>query len=660
MSVQGRNEAPVSQGGTGEAEGERLLADLVGVSRRLGSDPRLVLHGGGNTSVKGISTDVTGAPVSTVWVKGSGWDLGSIEAAGFAPLRRDRLLEVLACPTLSDRQMVNEVTQASLDASAPKASIEALLHAVLPGRFVLHSHADAIVALSDQATDDGLVARVLGDGVAVLPYVKPGFDLATLVADRPELVSGEVSAFVLRNHGLFTSGDSAEQVLADHLALVDAASAALGSPSWGDEGDPIAARGGTVAELAAFRSQLSAIVGHPMLVRQSRSSRALAAAQDPHAQRRWSRGTATPEHVIRTKREPLIGRDLDGYATRYRETVDRFSDPSVPLTPLDAAPRAVFDPEWGLLTVGRKAADAAAVHDIILHTADILDAADAAGEYRSLTERDSFDIEYWELEQARLAASRSTAAMTGEVALVTGAASGIGRAIALDLQAAGAVVVAVDRDPRVGDDASATWIGVVGDVSDPAVMADAVEAAVREGGGLDALVVAAGIFPESAPIAELDPANWERSLRVNTTAVAEAFRAAHPVLALSPRGGRVVLVSSKNVAAPGPGAAAYSVSKSAAAQLARVAALEWAADGIRVNLVEPDAVFDTAIWTPELLAERAAQYGLSVQEYKTRNLLGTEVSSAQVAEAVRVLVDGGLAATTGAHLSVDGGNDRVI
>ncbi|RLP68544.1 SDR family oxidoreductase [Mycetocola reblochoni] len=639
---------------------EDARTQLVEVSRRLGGDPELVLHGGGNTSAKGTSTDVTGAAVETVWVKGSGWDLATITEDGFAPLRRERLLELLACPRLSDTQMVNELRQASLRADAPTASIEALLHAALPGRFVLHSHADAIVALTDQAEDDGLVTRVLGDAVAVLPYVKPGFDLARLVAEHDGLMSGRVRAVVLRNHGLFTAGDDAEGVLAEHLELVGRASRALGRDSWGDTGEDLAERGGGIGELAAFRGELSALAGRPFVVAQSRSSRAASAAADPAAAERWSRGTATPEHVIRTKREPLVGRDLAGYAERYLATVDRLADPAVPLARLDPAPRAVLDPEWGLLTAGATAAAAAAVHDIVLHTADIIDAADAAGEYRSLDERQSFEIEYWELEQARLAASRTTAPMAGEVALVTGAASGIGRAIAAELRRAGAAVVAVDRDPRVRDEDAVDRVGVVGDVSDPEVMRRAAEAAVRGFGGLDVLVAAAGVFPEPTPIARLDPAGWDRGLRVNTTAVAHALTAAHPALVQAPRGGRVVLVSSKNVAAPGPGAAAYSASKSAAAQLARVAALEWAPDGIRVNLVEPDAVFDTGIWTPELLAERAAQYGMSVQEYKTRNLLGVEVSSTQVAEAVRVLVDGGLTATTGAHLTVDGGNDRVV
>lgn len=636
---------------------DAALADITRVSRALGADPSLVLHGGGNTSVKATGRDATGDEVELVLVKGSGWDLGSIEPAGFAPLRRERLLRLLRLEELTDSGMVNELRQASLDASAPTASIEALLHAHLPARVVLHSHADAVVALTDQPDGVDRAARVLGDGVAVLPYVMPGFPLARAVADA-DLDAAD--ALVLANHGLFTFADDADEALRRHLELVARASAAFGSPQWGDPEAP-APRAGSAAVIAGLRRELSQAAGRPLIVRQSASSRALRYARRPDLVEATSRGTATPEHVIRTKRTPLVGRDVAAYAAGYARYVDAHRDriPG-PIEPIDPAPRVVLDPELGLLTAGASRSAADAVHDIALHTMDIVEAADRQAGYRSLDEALSFDIEYWELEQARLRSGASPRALDGEVALVTGAASGIGRATAAALLAQGASVVGIDLSPAVaGAFDGPAWRGIVGDVAEPDVLEAAVQTAAREFGGLDALVIAAGIFPAGEPIAALSDDVWERAMRVNAGAVAGALRAAHPLLALAPRGGRVVLVSTKNVAAPGPGAAAYSASKTAAAQLARVAALEWAADGIRVNQVEPDAVFDTAIWTPELLAERAARYGLTVEEYRTRNLLGVEVTSALVAEAVLAFVSG-LPATTGAHLSVDGGNDRVV
>lgn len=629
--------------------------EIVRVSRELGSDPAFVLHGGGNTSIKARGVDVTGAEVDLVLVKGSGWNLATVEAAGFVPLRRQRLLELLRLEKLSDSSMVNELRQASLSASSPTASIEALLHAHLPARVVLHSHADAIVALTNQPNGMERAAQVLGERVVVLPYIMPGFDLARLVAST-EL--GDANAIVLANHGLFTFDDNADAALVRHRSLVAAASDALGVAEWGAE-ESSGERSGTVLELAGLRREIAAAAARPIVMRQSASRRAQRFARRDDLAAVTSRGTATPEHVIRTKRKPMLGTKVAEYTDDYLGYVE-VNRGQNEITVLDPAPRVILDAELGLLTVGQTRSAADVVHDIYLHTMDIIDAADRDGGYSSLSESKSFDIEYWELEQARLSEADPGRDLQGEIALVTGAASGIGRACAHALLSRGAAVVGIDLNPSVESTFSdSSWKGVVGDVSDAAVLDHAIDVAGREFGGIDMLVIAAGIFPESAPLSQLDDGMWERSLRVNTTAVARVLRAAHPLLALAPRGGRTVLVSTKNVAAPGPGAAAYSASKTAAAQLARVAALEWAADGIRVNHVEPDAVFDTAIWTPELLAERAARYGLTVEEYRTRNLLGIEVTSATVADAVISLCSG-FPATTGAHISVDGGNDRVI
>lgn len=632
------------------------LAEITRASRVLGSDPALVLHGGGNTSIKARGVDATGEAVELVLVKGSGWNLGTIEPAGFAPLRRARLLDLLRLGELDDERMVNELRQASLDASAPTASIEALLHAHLPQRVALHSHADAIVALTHTEDAAARTAEALGDGVLVLPYVMPGFELAKCIADA-DLT--DVDAIVLSGHGLFTFDDDVDTALARHLQLVARASDALGVEAWGAAGAAMD-RPGDALDVARLRSAISEAAGHPMLLAQSDSSRALAWAGRQGVAELTARGTATPEHVIHTKRTPLVGRDVAAYAAGYRAYVERQRGRARGVfTELDPAPRVVLDPELGLLTAGATLGAVRAARDIALHTMDVIDAADRLGGYRSFDEGDSFDIEYWSLEQAKLATAKRRP-LDGEVAVVTGAASGIGRAVAAALLAQGAAVVGIDLNPGVEETFSdARWRGLVGDVSATEVLDAAFALAARDFGGVDLLVVAAGIFPESSSIAELDDAVWERAMRVNATAVVRALRAGHPYLSLAPRGGRVVLVSTKNVTAPGPGAAAYSASKTAAAQLARVAALEWAGDGIRVNQVDPDAVFDTAIWTPELIAERAARYGLSVEEYRTRNLLGIEVTSALVADAVLAFCTG-LPATTGAHLSVDGGNDRVV
>lgn len=639
---------------------ETPLEAITRLSRELGSDPSLVLHGGGNTSIKGYSTDVTGAEVEIVWVKGSGWDLATIEPAGFAPLRRERILEVLNCASLTDQEMVNQVRQASMEASAPVASIEALLHAFIPTRVVLHSHADAIVALTNQRNSNASLRDLLGEGILVLPYVMPGFKLARQVASNREVVSGEVDAIVLSNHGLFTFSDDPDEALARHRSIVASASAALDNPSWGHPGAPIQRTGSSV-ELASIRREMSKVAGCPMIVRQSESSKAAEYAARPNVRSLSRRGTATAEHVIHTKRVPLVGRDVTAFAEDYRRYVDDNRERVAEVLPLDGAPRVVLDAEWGMLTAGKTVAEAEVARDIAIHTIDIVDAADRFAEYKSFGEAESFDVEYWSLEQAKLRSEGVHPPFRGEVAIVTGAASGIGRACAAALLDQGSAVVGIDHNPDVEFAfISDAWRGVAGDAVDATVLELAAETAVREFGGVDVLIIAAGIFPESAPIAEMNDNHWDRTVAVNTTAVARVLRAMHPLLRLAPRGGRVVLVSSKNVLAPGPGAATYSSTKAAAAQLARVAALEWAADSIRVNQVEPDAVFDTGIWTPDLLSERAAHYGLTIDEYKSRNLLKIEVTSDQVAEAVVALCSPKFSATTGTHVSVDGGNSRVI
>jgi NAD(P)-dependent dehydrogenase (short-subunit alcohol dehydrogenase family) len=289
------------------------------------------------------------------------------------------------------------------------------------------------------------------------------------------------------------------------------------------------------------------------------------------------------------------------------------------------------------------------------HTIPVMEAAeDQLGGYVALPPERLFEVEYWELEQAKLRASGEPPPLAGTVALVTGAASGIGRACAEALAVAGAAVAGVDLRP------SSTGLPVVADLMDTVAIRGALRATVEAYGGVDIAVLAAGVFGESEAVADLDDASWRATMDVNVDANARLLRERHPLLARSPARGRVVVVSSKNVAAPGRGAAAYSASKAALTQLARVAAFEWAQDGIRVNIVHPDAVFDTGLWTPELLAERATRAGMDVETYKRRNLLGLEITSADVARAIVALCDDTFRATTGAQIPIDGGNERVI
>ncbi|GAA1287702.1 bifunctional aldolase/short-chain dehydrogenase [Saccharothrix xinjiangensis] len=621
-------------------------------SRLLGREPSLVLHGGGNTSVKAVVTDLTGRRVDVLHVKGSGWDLADIERAGFAPLRLDRLRELLTVPDLPDDRMMNELRCALLDASAPDPSVETLLHALLPHPAVLHTHADAVITLTNLR--EPLVEEVFGDRVVVVPYVMPGFALARECARSfAEQAHERTIGVVLANHGLFTFGEDTEQAYARHVELVSAAEAHLArrrptrAPASLPRVDP--------RDLAALRAEISAAAGHPMVVTRHTDPATAAFVARPDLADVATRGPATPDHVIRTKRVPLVGRDVGGYAAEYRRYFERHARPG--LTMLDPAPRVVLDPELGMLTAGRRAADADIARDIYAHTIDIIEHAEELGGYRALPPANLFEMEYWELEQAKLRRAGPPAEFTGEVALVTGAASGIGRACADALRARGACVIGLDLTPT---GSRTDYLGLRVDVTDTAAVEDAIRRGVERFGGLDVVIASAGVFPGDTPIADLDADSWRRTMSVNAEATAMLFRAAHPFLRLAPRGGRVVVIASKNAPAPGPGAAAYSASKAAVTQLARVAALEWAPDGIRVNAVHPDAVFDTGLWTEEVLARRAAHYGLDVEAYKRRNLLGAEVTSAAVGRLVAEMCSDTFACTTGAQVPVDGGNDRVV
>jgi NAD(P)-dependent dehydrogenase (short-subunit alcohol dehydrogenase family) len=370
-------------------------------------------------------------------------------------------------------------------------------------------------------------------------------------------------------------------------------------------------------------------------------------------------GPITPDHVIRTKRIPLLGRDVARYAHEYREYFARYGTRG--LTMLDPAPRVILDAELGLCTAGASAREARVIEDIYRHTMRVIARAAALGGWQALAPEDIFEVEYWDLEQAKLKRTGAPATHAGEVALVTGAASGIGKACVDSLLRRGAAVVGLDVSPTVTAlHTRADYLGLACDLTDETQIDGALATATRAFGGLDLLILNAGIFPHSAPLASLSTHDWHSVMRINLDANLVLMRQCHPLLRLALRGGRVVIIGSKNVAAPGPGAAAYSTSKAALQQLARVAALEWAADRIRVNTVHPNAVFDTALWTPEVLASRAASYGMSVEDYRTNNLLRVEVQARDVAELVAELCGPIFARTTGAQIPIDGGNERVI
>lgn len=653
----------------GEAQACRNELDLrVYTSRLLGRDKSLVLHGGGNTSVKLAERNAFGEEEDILHVKGSGWDLETIEAAGFSPVRLDHLRRLAKLPALSDPEMVNQLVTHQTRAAAPVPSVEAILHALLPYRFVDHTHADAVVTLTNTADGEARIRELYGDRVVVVPYVMPGFDLARLCAERFAAESGpNTVGMVLLNHGIFSFGETARESYERMIELVGLAEDYLWSRSaLPQPAEPVDAPNdlarNLARDLARLRADISKAAGFPVVMARHADPKSLAFARRGDLGVVSQQGPATPDHVIRTKRLPMLGRDVDAYAAAYREYFAAHEPVAKERkTLLDPAPRVVLDRDFGLCAVGRSAQEAGIVADIYGHTIDIILGAEALGGYRALSAKDIFDVEYWDLEQAKLKKGGRPAAFAGEVALVTGAASGIGKACVEALLARGAAVVALDLNPAVKALSSRPgFLGLECDVTAEAQLRDALEATIDAFGGLDMLVLNAGIFPGGCRIESLATQEWQKVMRINLDANLMLMRECHPFLKLAPRGGRVVVIGSKNVPAPGPGAAAYSASKAALNQLARVAALEWGADGIRINSLHPNAVFDTGIWTEEVLASRAKHYGLSVEDYKRNNVLRTEVTSRDVAELAAELCGPLFSKTTGAQIPVDGGNDRVI
>jgi len=650
-----------------DEEAKQFKGDLgqrVYTSRLLGRDKSLVLHGGGNTSVKIREKNLFGEEETILYVKGSGWDLETIEPQGFSPVRLAHVLRLAELPSLSDPEMVNQLVTHMLKASAPAPSIETILHGLMPQKFVDHTHADAVLSVTNTKDGEKRIREIYGERCVVIPYLIPGFDLAQFCAKEfKRQGTPETIGMVLLNHGIFSFGDTARKSYERMIELVTLAEKYLESKrAWSVGLNHFTPAKVDALGQASLRRALSDAAGFPLILKTVPHERTLSFAQHPQAATITQRGPATPDHVIRTKRTPLLGTDVAAYALDYRRYFDGHAPKAKePKTILDPAPRVVLDKAFGLAAAGRTAKDAAIAAEIYDHTIDVILRAEALGGFQALPSQDIFDVEYWDLEQAKLKKGGKPPVFAGEVALVTGAASGIGKAAVAAFLARGAAVVGLDLDSKIESlHERPDFLGLRCDVTDEAQIWVAMARAVAAFGGLDMLVLNAGMFPASRKIADLPAEEWRKSMTVNLDANLLLMRLGHPFLRLAPRGGRVVVVGSKNVPAPGPGASAYSAAKAALNQLARIAALEWGVDGIRINTLHPNAVFDTALWTEEVLAQRAKQYGMSVEAYKKNNVLRTEVRSADVAELAAEMCGSLFAKTTGAQLPVDGGNERVI
>jgi rhamnulose-1-phosphate aldolase/alcohol dehydrogenase len=636
------------------------VEDLVRQSRLVGAREDLVLWGGGNNSFKAKSVDLLGREVDVMYIKSSGSDMKSIVPKQFPAVRLD-YIEPLRhrAEDMSDEEMVDYLARCLIDPSSARPSIETLLHAFLPARAVLHTHADSILAVTNTRDRETTVRKCFGDRVVTVPYRRPGFRLSREVADA---FRTGAEGLILMNHGLITWGDTPQEAFDRHVALVSEAHDFLEDTTRIDPSPqrPAARRPDAVA--VKIRARLNKVL------ELDDSPETLAFVNRRDLKRVSQIGAATPDHLLYTKRFPMVFDADDAFDRHVERYKAWFAAHPTEFDMLDPNPRVVLVPGVGMFTAGKDARAARIVRDIYRHTIHIIEGAESAGGYETLNDADAFHAEYWPLELYKLTLLPKEKELAGKIALVTGAASGIGRAIAERFAEEGAHVVVTDVDE---EQAVVVAEGIVAkqglrratamklDVSDEEDVDRTFEQTVLAYGGVDIVVSNAGIS-SFGTLDALATGDWDRAFAVNARGHFLVARAAIRIMKAQGLGGSIVFNASKNVTAPGKEFGAYSVSKAAEAQLCRIVAIEGGEFGIRANMLNPDAIFGgSRFWSDEMREMRAQNYGIDASKlpdyYRNRTLLKTEVTAADVAEAALFLAGPRSAKTTGAMLPVDGG-----
>lgn len=656
----------------GTSDFDNDLADRVYTSQLIGGVPDLVMHGGGNTSCKSVTSNLFGEDIDVLCIKGSGWDLGTIEAAGLPAVKLEPLLQLRQLPKLSDEDMVNVQRANLLNSSSPNPSVETLLHAFLPYKFIDHTHSTPFLVLANLPDPEAAMREIFGETLAIVPYVMPGFDLAKLAAKVHD-ESPQIEGLLLAKHGHFTWGDNAKQSydrVIEHTNRVEVwldqyrsqTTIKVKTPQISDEqhflhklrGALEDCSGGAEASVVFSLIQTEDVLG--FLNRDDVATLAKA-------------GVATPDHVIRIKAHPMLlefedikksKQDLikliDAYAADYRAYFERCAKSSeTPKTMLSPRPKLIWAKGVGLIGVGTSEKEACVITDLAQQNIKVMaDGADAGG-FCPVQEQDLFDLEYWSLEQAKIGKSKPLA-MQGRVVIITGGAGVIGQAIACEFFKAGAEIVLVDKDAKQLEKVQSRISPKIKTLSIDVTLPEApnriFEDVTKRFGGFDILISNAGAAVQSS-FEELDQQTLKQSFELNFFSHYCLAQAAYKIFKTQEVAGQILFNVSKQAVNPGKNFGAYGLPKSALFFLVRQMALECGSDGVRVNGINADRI-RSGLLNDKMIKERATARGVDETTYLAGNLLQKEVEAHHVAEAFLALALS--QRTTGHIMTVDGGN----
>lgn len=648
------------------------LALRTYTTQLLGGEPRLVLHGGGNTSVKTVVQDILGEDVEVLCVKGSGWDMGVIEPPGLPAVRLAPLQDLTKLDALTDEQMVNVQRCNLMDSASPNPSVETLLHAFLPHKFIDHTHANAVLSLVDQPNAEEICDELYGDRMAHVPYIMPGFDLAKKAYEVYQ-ANPDVEGLILIRHGIFTFGDDAKVAYDRMIEMVSMAEDYIASkPAKTFKAAALPKKIAPLSEVAPILRGLCALPHGKARrwVLDYRTSDDIRAFVDGKDLGRYSQiGTATPDHVIRTKPWPVIlptpeagkidafidgaKKALKEYTHSYRDYFDHQNETLGPKKPLDRVPRVLLVPGLGLFGLGKSASEARVAADLAETNVSVITDAERIGQFTAISDEEYFEFEHWSLEQAKLGKGKERP-LARFVAVVTGGGSGIGAATARSFKSAGAEVAVLDMHAKMAEDVAKEIGGLaIGcDVTNSEDVRAAFDKVCEVYGGVDVVVSNAGAAWQGA-IGEVDEKLLRASFELNFWAHQTVAQNAVRVMKTQGTGGCLLFNCSKQAVNPGPLFGPYGLPKAATLFLMRQYAIDYGDEGIRSNAVNADRI-RSGLLSEDMIAKRSKARGLTEKDYMSGNLLNREVTAENVAEAFVALAQAKV--TTAAVVTVDGGN----